>query len=119
LFSRYSTLPHGGKRNGAGRPVVKLSRTKAALKRVTAEEILSELDEKQTWLDLLSATLTIPGGKETGPIEVPDNRLRADVMKYLTNRRDGMPAQSLKHGGDGDAEPIKVLLIGKGEHAIQ
>ena len=113
-------MPRGGKRPGAGRHATKLSRSTAPIHRTTADDVLTTIDEKQTWLDLLSATITIPGGKETGPIEVPDNRLRADVMKYLTNRRDGMPAQAMKHSGPEGDDPIKVILIGsKGNHAIQ
>lgn len=112
-------MAHGGKRTGAGRPAVKLSRTKAPLKRTTAEEILAEIDEKQAWMDLLNAELTIPNGKEA-PITVADNRLRADVLKYLTNRRDGMPAQALKHSGPEGDDPVRVILIGsKDNHAIQ
>lgn len=119
-------MEHGGKRTGAGRPRVKLSRTKAPLKRITAEEILAEVDEKAEWFELLDAETVISvrviGGEngERENVTVPDYRVRIDALKYLTNRRDGMPAQALKHSGPEGDDPVKVLLIGsKGEHAIQ
>lgn len=104
----------GGKRAGAGRPKTKLSRTVKPLKKVTAEEVLAEVDEKLFWHDLLTATQTISvvvihqdeeGNAQGEPARemqtVPDNKIRIDALKYLTNRRDGMPKQAveMEHGG--------------------
>lgn len=96
-------MAHGGKRKGAGRPQVKLSRTLKPLKKATAEEILAEHDEIGMWRDLLTASeitsVTVIGGAEGlkyHEVNVPDYKIRIDALKYLTNRRDGMPAQSVK-----------------------
>lgn len=120
----------GGKRAGAGRKPTKLSQATTPLKRVTAEEILAEVDEKAYWHDLLTATtltqvtvITITeDGKPTGEptrenMTVPDYRIRLDALKYVTDRRDGKAPQQLQHTGPDGKEPtINVLVrhIGNG-----
>lgn len=74
----------GGARPGAGRkpkPKIELSATKGI-----ATEVFSRLDGKKAptevmlWLNLLATK---------------DERLRLDTLKYLTDRRDGKPAQGV------------------------
>jgi hypothetical protein len=86
-------MPRGGKRPGAGRTKTKLSTT-GKLKKATAEEILAKVDETAVWADLLNAMTVIPM-KDAPALNVPDRRLRFDVMKYLTDRRDGKAPQSV------------------------
>ena len=45
-----------------------------------ATRVLNAIDEEKWWLDLLHCD---------------DKRLRFDVQKYLTDRRDGKPAQGV------------------------
>ena len=71
-------MPRGGKREGAGRkPTVKS--TTNTLRKKTAEEILSKVDEETLWAGLLNSE---------------DQKIRLESLKYLTDRRDGKPAQS-------------------------
>jgi hypothetical protein len=111
---------NGGARPGAGRKKTKLART-GNLKRVEAEEILAAGDEKEDWLALLNATTTTsvaiiyPDGKdsEDAPtrevITIPDNKIRLEARKYLTDRRDGKAPQSLNLGGQLEHK-IKVEI---------
>jgi len=46
-----------------------------------ATEVLAGIDEKTYWMDLLAAN---------------DMRLHFDVLKYLTDRRDGRPIQQVR-----------------------
>lgn len=93
-------MPKGGKREGAGRPPkVELP----AVAKPKAASVLSLLGstiegvklptENQMWLGLLGAK---------------DLRLRFDVIKYLTDRRDGKPVQPLV--GDDQAPPIQINI---------
>ena len=77
-------MAKGGKREGAGRkpkPKIVLTATKGI-----ATEVFLRLDGKknptevQLWLTLLADS---------------DKRLRLDTLKYLTDRRDGKPAQGV------------------------
>lgn len=93
-------MAKGGKREGAGRP------PKARLpfaSKAKAESVLGKLGttyegkrlptEDQLWLGLIAC---------------PDLRLRFDVMKYLTDRRDGKPVQPIV--GDEAAPPIQINI---------
>ena len=84
-------MAHGGAGRGQGRKKNSLSRVtpiKAALahgkvepiRRATAEEILGKQDEMAIWGQLLTDD---------------DPKVRLDAIKYLTNRRDGMPLQAI------------------------
>lgn len=89
-------MPRGGKRPGAGRKPTELSRIAIPLKKLTAEEILASVNELEQWQELLEAMTYLPSGiKGEPPIQIPDLRVRADALKYLTNRRDGMPTQAV------------------------
>lgn len=109
---------YGGKRAGAGRKRTPLSRENklGPLKRVTAEEILAEMDEKQFWIDMLTASTVISVkviGGEDGQFEqitVPDYNTRLKAGIYVTNRRDGAPPQAIQHE---IKDPVKVMLIGR------
>lgn len=102
----------GGYREGAGRKpsdATVLRRARGEVKALTAALILSQINELQLWTDLLSATTSIPVGKgeDASVVEVPDNRIRIDALKYLTDRRDGKAAQSMNLKTEG-----RVILGG-------
>jgi hypothetical protein len=87
-------MPKGGKRPGAGRkrkPKPKL----AGLTRSVAADVLHAIDEKGYWLDLLSTDRHRKDG-EAHVIRLIDSRLQFDVLKYLTDRRDGRPVQQVR-----------------------
>lgn len=75
---------HGGSRSGAGRkPKARIEQRadKGIASRVLATSASKEWPgEEARWLELLNAS---------------DERLRFDVQKYLTDRRDGKPAQGV------------------------
>ena len=92
-------MPRGGKRAGAGRK----GRPKLTFAtKLEAKSVLDKLgkdyrgkrlpSEDQLWLALLA---------------VPDLRLRFDVLKYLTDRRDGKPIQQIRMG-NAEGEKLKV-----------
>jgi hypothetical protein len=105
----------GGKRSGSGRKAVKLARTDKKLKRVEAEEILAATDEKQDWIDLLNATevvsVSVVGGEEgeRKQVTVPNHKIRLEARKYLTDRRDGKPAQAVHHSGESGG-PVRFTV---------
>lgn len=110
-------MAHGGKRPNSGRRATPLARGLTPLRRTQAEEILAEIDEQTFWQDLLTAqtvtSVQVLGGEDGARenITVPDYRIRLDAGKYLTDRRDGKPAQSLQHTGpDGNAPVVRVLV---------
>jgi hypothetical protein len=89
-------MGRGGKRAGAGRkpkPNIAMVADKDTAARVLAlpaDEKTGWPGEEKRWLELLNAT---------------DERLRFDVQKYLTDRRDGKPVQALQHVTD---KPVNV-----------
>lgn len=66
----------GGCRPGAGRR----KKPPVLVKKKTAESILSEVDEAALWHELLRSE---------------DQRIVLASLKYLTDRRDGLPPQSI------------------------
>jgi hypothetical protein len=81
----------GGRREGAGRPKKeKLVIGAAGNPRGIATRVLQAIDEVKWWLDLLNCD---------------DKRLRFDVQKYLTDRRDGKPAQGVFVGDTRENVP--------------
>jgi hypothetical protein len=114
-------MPRGGKREGSGRKKTRLS-SSGKLRRVDAEEILASSDEKEDWLALLQATTTTSvvvvhvseDGKPQGEssrevISVPDNKIRLEARKYLTDRRDGKAPQAVHHSGE-EGGPVEFLV---------
>lgn len=91
-------MPSGGKRAGAGRPTNPVR----IVRKVMAEEILGCVDEKALWGGLLSSE---------------DERIRLDTLKYLTDRRDGKPRQTIEASAVVDAprgmKAIRDALYGK------
>ena len=93
-------MPKGGKREGAGRkpkpqvPFVPKAKATSVLSCLGQKRGDKELPtEEQMWLDLLA---------------VPDLRLRFDVLKYLTDRRDGKPVQPVV--GDEARPPVMINI---------
>lgn len=82
-------MAHGGKRPNAGRKA-KAKADLPTVNKTVAAEILAKADEVEAWLELLNA---------------PDLRLRFDVRKYLTDKRDGKAVQTINHLHD---KPIEV-----------
>lgn len=85
----------GGARPGSGRPAkpkVPQFANKGIASRVLAAPANKEsgwTGEEQRWMELLNAK---------------DERLRFDVQKYLTDRRDGKPAQGVFVGDTRESE---------------
>lgn len=84
-------MARGGKRPNSGRK----PKPKVVVRKVVAETILASIDEIKAWKRLLKS---------------PDDRIALEALKYLTNRRDGMPPQSIEHKG-GDGGPMINVLI--------
>ena len=88
------------------------------MRKSTAEQILSQHDEEALWNELLTATsvisvAVIAGGNsnEREQITVPDYKIRLDALKYLTNRRDGMPIQAIAGAGASGPTVFKVNIV--------
>lgn len=92
-----------------GRP----RKEKRAVRKVIAEAILASVDELAIWQELLTAStptsVRILNASEDDPqyetISVPDYQTRFKAISYLTNRRDGMPAQTTQETGS-----LKVVV---------
>jgi predicted DNA-binding ribbon-helix-helix protein len=84
----------GGARPGSGRKPKRISTIAKNLPRATAAMILSEINESGEWLRLLRSS---------------DLKLRFDVLRYLTDRRDGKPSQQWKLS-DADGSPLVPAL---------
>lgn len=63
------------------------------IRKVVAEQILDSVDELGLWQDLLMSE---------------DERIRLEALKYLTNRRDGQPPQSIRMGPEPEPGPTLV-----------
>jgi hypothetical protein len=97
----------GGARPGAGRKAK--PKIPAAVTSALAGQILGHLggqfegkplpSEAKLWLALLSD---------------PDKRLRFDVLKYLTDRRDGKAVQTVNHVHDKPIEHNVNMTLGEG-----
>jgi hypothetical protein len=99
-----------------------VSRLKASapLRKITAEQILSQHDEEALWNELLTASTVISvaviaggNGNEREHITVPDYKIRIDALKYLTNRRDGMPIQAIAGAGGPTVFNVRIVQIGE------
>lgn len=89
-------MARGGARHGAGRK----PRLKASLvDQGAAARILKQIDEEAKWLALLIAK---------------DERLQFDALRYLTNRRDGMPNQPHTGPDGGPIEVAHTIKFGNG-----
>ena len=82
-------MARGGKRPGAGRK--RKEKLQFASKSI-ATDVLGKIDEVKWWLALLHSK---------------DARLRFDVQKYLTDRRDGRPVQQVRVASP-DSDKLKV-----------
>lgn len=82
----------GGKRSGSGRKPKVITQAKKSL----AGDILNSIGEVKTWKWIIA---TARGAK--------DARTVLDALKYLTDRRDGRPAQQIV--GDPN-RPLAVEL---------
>ncbi len=76
-------MQNGGKRTGAGRKPGSRGVTQQKAIDVAAQ-VLQEINAVSHWKALLTCG---------------DNKVISDVLKYLTNRVHGMPAQTIQ-GGD-------------------
>jgi hypothetical protein len=64
--------------------------------KATAEKILGAIDEQDFWLQMLASN---------------DRKVALDAAKYLTNRRDGLPAQSVQMAVT-ENRPVRILWHG-------
>ena len=82
---------NGGRRPGAGRK--KGGRNAATLKIIdVAGQVLQEIDAKEKWKALLNCS---------------DPKVVVDVMKYLTDRAHGRPAQTIQGNRE---QPVAIQL---------
>jgi hypothetical protein len=84
------TKSRGGARAGAGRkakPKIELSASKGM-----ASRVLGRIDEEEYWLSLLRFDLK---PAERVMLSLGEKCLIEDTLEYLTNRRDGKPAQGV------------------------
>jgi hypothetical protein len=94
-------MARGGKRPGAGRK--RKEKLPLATKSI-ASEVLAKIDEVKWWLALLHSK---------------DARLRFDVQKYLTDRRDGRPVQQVRVASpDSDKLKVEVDLVSAREKLL-
>jgi len=75
------------------------------LSRNSATYILRKHGDKEMWVKLLDATTWVSGGRGKPAIEVPDNRLRYEALRYLTDRRDGRPFIAENPAKAADSNP--------------
>jgi hypothetical protein len=78
-------------KQGAVRPVGRPPKAITDAKRNIAEKVLSSIDEIAEWTKLAK--------------QDEDLKLKFEVMRYLTDRRDGRAAQAIEHKGE-----IKLIL---------
>lgn len=90
-------MAHGGKRPNAGRKA-KAKTDLPTVNKTIAAEVLAKENEIEAWLELLKA---------------PDTRLRFDVRKYLTDKRDGKAVQTINHLHDKPIEMNVNLSLGE------
>jgi hypothetical protein len=96
LTSKVEVLPpkpKGGARPGAGRP----PKPKVTVKKASAETILAAVDEKELWTELLNSD---------------NEKIRLEALRYLTDRRDGKPCESVMMRGEQELK-LTVLHIGQ------
>lgn len=95
-------MAKGGKREGAGRkpkPKIEISATKGV-----ASSVLASIDEVETWRFLLHAEeLADPEKREE--LTLAERKEIGDRLEYLTNRRDGKPAQGVFVGDTREGQP--------------
>ena len=84
----------GGVRPGAGRKPTELSRELVPVRKATAEGILLAVDETGLWQELLKS---------------PDQRIRLDALKYLTDKRDGKAPQNKP--SEEKTSPVLVVRV--------
>lgn len=96
---------------GAGRRKVKVSGT--GMPKATAEKILDSVPELEYWRDLIVADVQAVVGKgENKRLETfTDKRLRLEVLKYLTDKRDGKAPLAIQHTGPDGGEPTVRVVI--------
>ncbi|MHB2006840.1 MAG: hypothetical protein ACYCOX_02200 [Acidobacteriaceae bacterium] len=82
----------GGARANAGRK----PKPRVLIRKASAEAILSGVNETELWHGLLSSE---------------DEKITLEALKYLTNRRDGLPAQSIFTKDVSEHKPLAVEYI--------
>ncbi len=97
--SNESNMPRGGKRPGAGKRKG-TTNAKTAAKCASAAGLLDHLEERKMWDWII-----------TKAKKKNDVRTVLDVMKYLTDRRDGKAAQAHRlEGLAGEPPQMKVII---------
>jgi hypothetical protein len=93
-------MENGGKRKGAGRP--KGISTKILARQAHAGEILDSIGERSAW----------QWAYETAK-KKKDVKTLVDILKYLTDRRDGKPKQQIEGTGEGGKFEVLVRNVGR------
>lgn len=93
-------MAKGGRRKGAGRPKGSVACVKS---KVTAAEILEHIGEADAW----------KWAAKTAK-EKQDVKTYVDILKYLTDRRDGRPKQAIEGTGEDGKFELIVQHVGIG-----
>lgn len=89
--------PGPGKTIGRPRVLPELPAIKA--NKSIATRVLAQINEEQKWKDLLDAQ---------------DVRVRFEVLRYLTDKRDGKPTQRTELSGKGGGfVPVQIITNAK------
>ena len=83
-------MGHGGKRTGAGRP--KKAEVPQFADKGIASRVLGSIDEEQRWHECLRSDLT---HELRVALPLGEKRLIEETLEYLTDRREGKPAQGV------------------------
>jgi hypothetical protein len=95
-IQKESVKKNGGKRPGAGRKPSTLNGVVAKLPKDTAILILAKIKANQKWIDLAGSR---------------DERIRLEVLKYLTDRAHGKAKQSVEHTGENGGPVQSRILV--------
>lgn len=91
-------MAKGGKREGAGRPQGAVTEVKS---KITAAGVLQHIGEAKAWHWALEAAK-----------KKKDIKTYVEILKYLTDRRDGKPKQAIEGTGEGGKMEMVVTLVG-------
>lgn len=91
-------MAKGGRRKGAGRPKGSVTNVKS---KIMAAVILENIGEELAWAWAIKTAE-----------KKKDVKTYVDILKYLTDRRDGKPKQAIEGTGEGGKMEMVVTLVG-------
>jgi len=98
--TRAAAAARGKKVGRPPKPKIELSASKG-----TASRVLASIDEVAYWRALLRADLADGMGLHLEDLDLGEKRLIEETLEYLTNRRDGKPAQGVFQGDTRETAP--------------